>query len=228
MKDLADHLFDILENSVTAGATKVIITLGIYNKRFFWKIRNNGQGLKKKDVIDPFVTSRKTRRVGLGLSLLKETAESTNGFLKISSLNDKGVSLEFETDISHIDAKPFGDLSKVFVDAVNCWPNVDFKILIEIEKNKNRYVFDTKKVRSILKEGELQLKEIQDVIYRSINKERSIAMVGKRNAQNQHLADSLRQYLSPSLWCRAKPCAYACPVRIVLLNHWEKYNIFES
>ncbi len=35
MKNIADHIFDILENSVTAGATEIEIILGFHNKRFF-------------------------------------------------------------------------------------------------------------------------------------------------------------------------------------------------
>ena len=53
MKDLADHLFDILENSVTAGATEIRVILGLRNKRFFFKIKDNGSGIKNGDVTDP-------------------------------------------------------------------------------------------------------------------------------------------------------------------------------
>jgi len=66
MKDLADHLFDIIENSINASATEVKIILGIKEKLFFCKIEDNGSGIKDEDVTDPFVTSRKTRKVGWG------------------------------------------------------------------------------------------------------------------------------------------------------------------
>jgi K+-sensing histidine kinase KdpD len=115
MKDIADHLFDILENSVKAGATEVKITLGIQDSFFFCKIEDNGMGIKEINVTDPFVTSRKTRKVGLGLPLLKRAAETTGGFLKIYNSEKEGVILEFKIDISHIDAKPFGDIARTFV-----------------------------------------------------------------------------------------------------------------
>ena len=171
MKDLADHLFDILENSVTAGATEVKVVLGFCDKRFFLKIKDNGRGIKSEDVTDPFVTSRKKRKVGLGLPLLKKTAENTNGFLRISRLEEKGTFLKFEMDVSHIDAKPFGDLAKVFVDALCSWPNVDFEVLIEREKSKNEQVLDTKEIRDTMGCSDIQHKEIQDFVYQSIDKE---------------------------------------------------------
>ncbi len=170
MRDLADHLFDILENSVAAGATEVIVMLGLSNKRFSYKIKDNGRGIESGDVTDPFVTSRKERKVGLGLPLLKKTAENTNGFLRISRLEGKGTLLEFETDISHIDAKPFGDLAKVFTDALRSWPDVDFEVLIEREKSKNEQVLNTKEIRETMGCSDIQHKEIQDFVYQSIDK----------------------------------------------------------
>jgi len=55
------------------------------------QIIDSGPGIEIADVIDPFVTTRKTRRVGLGLPLLKKTAEDTLGYLKIIRLNKKEV-----------------------------------------------------------------------------------------------------------------------------------------
>jgi len=171
MKDLADHLFDILENSVKAGATEVKITLRIKDKLFFCKIENNGSGIKDEDITDPFVTSRKTRKVGLGLPLLKRAAENTGGFLKIYNSEKGGVILEFKIDIAHIDAKPFGDIARTFVDAVYGWPKVNFDIFVQKEGNKKIPVFSSKKIREIVSYPEMQQKEIRDFIYGSINEE---------------------------------------------------------
>ncbi len=43
-----------------------------------------------KKVIDPFVTSRTTRKVGLGIPLLKEAAEACNGSFELTSTLGKG------------------------------------------------------------------------------------------------------------------------------------------
>ncbi|HAJ32011.1 MAG TPA: ATPase [Candidatus Atribacteria bacterium] len=171
MKDLADHLFDILENSVKAGATEVKIILGIQDNLFFCKIEDNGSGIKDEDVTDPFVTSRKTRKVGLGLPFLKKAVEGTGGFLRIFNLNKRGVCLEFKTDISHIDAKPFGDIARTFVDAIYSWPKVNYDIFIQKENNKKISIFNSKKIRKIVSYSEMQQKEVRDFIYVSIDQE---------------------------------------------------------
>jgi len=171
MKDLADHLFDILENSVKAGATEVKIILGIKDKKFFCKIEDNGSGIKDEDVTDPFVTSRKTRKVGLGLPLLKGAAESTGGFLKIYNSEKGGVILEFEIDIAHIDAKPFGDIARTLVDAIYSWQKVSFVIFVQQKNNKRFSIFDSKKIRRIVDYSEMQQKEVRDFIYSSIDDE---------------------------------------------------------
>lgn len=171
MRNMADHLFDILENSVKARATEVKIILGIKDKLFFCKIEDNGSGIKDEDVTDPFVTSRKTRKVGLGLPLLKRTAESTGGFLKIHNAEKGGVILEFEIDIAHIDAKPFGDMARTFVDAIYSWPKVSFYIFIQKKNYRKLSIFDSKKVREIVSDSEIQQKEVRDFIYDSIERE---------------------------------------------------------
>ncbi len=171
MKNLADHLFDILENSIKAGATDVIVNLEIKGKLFFCKIEDNGAGIKDEDVTDPFVTSRKTRKVGLGLPLLKKAAEGTGGFLRIFNLEKRGTCLEFIIDISHIDAKPFGDIARTFVDAIYSWPTINFKIFIQKGGNKKVSIFNSKKIREIINYSEMQQIEIRNFIYNSIDKE---------------------------------------------------------
>lgn len=171
MRDVADHLFDILENSVKAGATEIRIILRIKDKQFLCKIKDNGSGIMDEDVTDPFVTSRKTRRVGLGLPLLKRAAESTGGFLKIHNSKKVGVILEFKIDIAHIDAKPFGNITRTFVDAIYSWPKVSFDIFVQEEGNKKISIFSSNKIREIISYSEMQQKEVRDFIYDSIDRE---------------------------------------------------------
>ena len=171
MRDVADHLFDILENSVKAGATEIRIILRIKDKQFFCKIKDNGSGIMDEDVTDPFVTSRKTRKVGLGLPLLKRAAESTGGFLKIYNTEKGGVILEFKIDITHIDAKPFGNITRTFVDAIYSWPKVSFYISIQKKNNRTLSIFNSKKIREIISYSEMQQKEVRDFIYDSIDHE---------------------------------------------------------
>jgi len=142
LKNIADHLFDIFENSVNANADMVIIKISFSERIFHCSITDNGIGITGEEVLDPFVTSRKTRKVGLGLPLLKKAAEDTGGYLKIKKTNQMGgTSLEFEIDMSHIDAKPFGDLPQTFADIYFAWPNIDLKLYI-IKNSKQEKVLD--------------------------------------------------------------------------------------
>ena len=153
MKDIADHLFDIFENSVNANADEVIIKIGFSENLFYCSISDNGIGIMGKEVLDPFVTSRKTRRVGLGLPLLKKAAEDTGGYLKIKRANqDGGTILEFKINMSHIDAKPFGNLPQTFADIYFAWPDIDLRVYM-IKNNEEELVLDFKKMRNEEKKG---------------------------------------------------------------------------
>ena len=88
MKELALHLLDIAENSVAANARN--ITLAVIadetHDRLRLIIQDDGKGMDAQtaaQIVDPFVTSRTTRKVGLGLPLLKSAAEACNGGLTI-------------------------------------------------------------------------------------------------------------------------------------------------
>ena len=147
MKNIADHLFDIFENSVNANANSVTMNLAFSEGLFYCCISDNGIGITGEEVLDPFVTSRKTRKVGLGLPLLKKAVEDTGGYLKIKRANQKGgTSLEFEINMSHIDAKPFGDLPLTFADIYFAWPDIDLKLYIT-KNSKREKVLDFHRMR---------------------------------------------------------------------------------
>lgn len=153
MKDITDHLFDIFENSANANADEVIIKIAFSKGLFYCNIIDNGIGITSEEVLDPFVTSRKTRKVGLGLPLLKKAAEDTGGYLNIKRASqDGGTNLEFEIDMSHIDAKPFGDLARAFTDIYFAWPNINLKLYI-IKNNKQKKVLDFHEMREKENEG---------------------------------------------------------------------------
>ena len=150
MRTIADHLFDILENSVNANSDRIVVKLSFSKNIFYCYINDNGKATKLKNITDPFVTSRKTRRVGLGLPLLKVTTESTGGYLKISfTENKKGTRLEFAVNMKHIDARPFGDMAAVFSDIVRVWPGIDFEVFVK-QSNLERNILNTVELKETL------------------------------------------------------------------------------
>jgi len=171
MKTIADHLFDILENSVNAHADKIVIKLSFSKNIFSCCILDNGIATNLDNITDPFVTSRKTRKVGLGLPLLKSTVEGTGGYLTMT-LSDKkrGTTLEFVINMTHIDARPFGDLPAVFSDALCSWPGIDFELII-IKSKKEKKILDTAELKETLDVHTLVESEILNFIKEDLRKE---------------------------------------------------------
>ncbi len=115
MKDLSLHILDIVQNSIRARSS--LIEIEIEEKpeqnRLVITISDNGSGMtpeQLKRAIDPFYTSRSTRKVGLGLPLLKQNAEMTGGSFRIESETGKGTTVEAVFGLNHIDRPVMGDL----------------------------------------------------------------------------------------------------------------------
>ncbi len=131
MRDLALHLLDIAENSAAAEAKTIRIEIveDILNDRLNMCIEDDGKGMTEEmvqKVTDPFVTSRTTRKVGLGIPLLKEAAEACNGNLEISSKLGKGTKVFVDFQRSHIDRMPLGDVATTFLNLMIAHPEIHF------------------------------------------------------------------------------------------------------
>lgn len=129
MKEISLHLLDLAENSVSARATCVRIDVqeDFRTDRLIVSVEDNGAGMFEEmvaKVTDPFFTSRTTRRVGLGIPLLKSSAEACNGGLRIHSRPGAGTRVEAEFQHSHIDRMPLGDLAATFLTLTLAHPNV--------------------------------------------------------------------------------------------------------
>jgi len=115
MKTLSEHILDIVQNSVRAGAKmiEIIVAESKKNDLCSLTINDNGCGMDEetlKQAINPFFTSRKTRKVGLGIPLLKQNAETAGGGFSLNSQLNIGTVLKAEFQLSHIDRPPMGDI----------------------------------------------------------------------------------------------------------------------
>jgi anti-sigma regulatory factor (Ser/Thr protein kinase) len=131
MRELALHLLDIAENSAAAGASCIRIEVleDLDLDRLSIEIDDNGKGMDEemvKKVTDPFVTSRTTRKVGLGIPLLKGAAEMCNGSFAINSKPGVGTIVKVDFQRSHIDRMPLGDLSTTFLNLMIAHPLIQF------------------------------------------------------------------------------------------------------
>lgn len=131
MKDLAFHLSDLTENSVRAGATEVEIGLRLDRRQLVLRIADNGCGMDAKTLrraLDPFYTTRTTRRVGLGLPFLVQNAEQSGGWAEVRSEPGRGTRVEARFGLDHIDCPPAGDLASTFMQLVIGYPAVNLRI----------------------------------------------------------------------------------------------------
>lgn len=150
MRDLSLHLMDIIQNSISAKAGKVFV--GIKADKSLDKleieITDNGTGMDNellKQVVDPFVTTRTTRKIGLGIPLLKDSAEMASGELTIKSVKGKGTTLAASFKIGHIDRIPLGSIDETIVSVIMANPEIEFELVLHNASERFRFdSFDVK------------------------------------------------------------------------------------
>ena len=115
MEDLSLHILDIVENAIAAKAKKIGISIIEEPKRdqLVIEIKDDGMGMDQEvsqKATDPFFTTRSSRRVGLGLSLMAQAAQEAGGMLRIESELGKGTKVTATFQYRHIDRKPLGSM----------------------------------------------------------------------------------------------------------------------
>ena len=134
MRDLSLHLLDLIENSLRASASVITVTFDVCEKSDCVTVRidDNGNGFTAphEAVLSPFYTTKKGKRTGLGLSLLRESAEQAGGKLEIGQSDLGGARVSVSMQLSHPDRRPIGDLGATF-SAMSCAsPNIDFRLQV--------------------------------------------------------------------------------------------------
>jgi len=138
MEDLSLHILDIVENATTAGATFVEITIQEDKEAdlLTLTIRDNGRGMTEemaRKARSPFGTTRTTRRVGLGIPLLEQSARETGGRLRLESTLGKGTCVTAVFQVSHVDRRPLGDIGATLISLIMGSPDVDFRLELRAE-----------------------------------------------------------------------------------------------
>ncbi|MDD2277940.1 MAG: ATP-binding protein [Bacteroidales bacterium] len=153
MIELSLHLLDIAQNSIVAGAKTIGITIveDTETDTLSIEITDDGKGMPPEvlaGVMDPYTTSRTTRKVGLGLPLLNDACKSTGGKLSIDSELGKGTEVLATLGLTHIDRQPLGDMAGVIVMLITANPLIRF--IYTHTKNGNEYKLDTLEVNEVL------------------------------------------------------------------------------
>lgn len=152
MKELSLHLLDVAKNSASAGAAHVSITLDEDGDGWLTlAIADDGRGMAPEflaRVTDPFTTTRTTRKVGLGLPLLRLTAEQTGGSLSIDSTLGVGTTLTARFQRRHLDCPPLGDLPGAVALLIQGSP--DMELTYRHTTPKGEAALSTAELRDIL------------------------------------------------------------------------------
>ena len=183
MKELSLNILDIAKNSVKAGAENILIKLDETDEKLTLTIGDDGYGMSEemvRNVMDPFCTTRTTRKVGMGVPLLKLAAEQTGGRIEIRSVSEKddptnhGTTVTAEFFKNHLDFTPLGDVVSSITVLIQGAPDIEWKYIHNLKGGTVE--LDTKELREVLGDVPLDtyevIKWIEDFLnesYSSVN-----------------------------------------------------------
>ncbi len=153
MNELVLHIMDIVYNSIRAKATIVNIELNYQSETDLLTVTivDNGTGIKQEEldqVSNPFNTSRKTRKVGLGISLFELSAIQADGSLRIESEYSKYTKVVAKMKKNHIDCLPIGNVGEtIYLLSV---ANEACEIMFKYIHDDYEFKYDTREVKEIV------------------------------------------------------------------------------
>jgi len=167
MKSIAYHMLDIVQNAIQAKSTEVQLYIEESDADGTLKIiiTDDGKGMGKEqaeNASDPYFTSRNTRKVGMGLPLLKQNAERTGGNFKIDSALGKGTSVNVVFVKNNIDCPSKGDIVGTIHQLITS--NSTINIYFCYNKNGNKFELSTLEIKEALDDTPLYHREISGYI----------------------------------------------------------------
>lgn len=162
MRELSLHVLDIAQNSISAEASLIEISVLFTGDDLLTiVIRDNGRGMTPEQlerVRNPFFTTRTTRRVGMGIPLFFLSAEMTGGSAEIQSEQGVGttVTARFRTD--SVDFTPLGDMCSTIMTLVTM--NTDTNFIYTLSLDDESFVFSTVRIKEILGEVAINAPEV--------------------------------------------------------------------
>lgn len=163
MRELSLNILDIAQNSISAGASLITIEVNenTVDHTLLIGIYDNGKGMSEeqvKSVIDPFFTTRTTRKVGMGIPLFKMAAEQTGGRLEIKSEIGVGTEVRAYFLTDSVDFTPLGDVASTVQMLITM--NTDRDFLYKHSVDGKEFVADTREIKAILGDVPLDAYEV--------------------------------------------------------------------
>ena len=152
MFELSLHILDLVQNAISAGASLIRIEITIEGDFLTIVIADDGCGMSPEllaRVASPFATTRTTRKVGLGIPMFKQLAESCDGSFSLSSKVGVGTTLKAIFRRDHVDLPPLGDLSGTMRSLIlGAGEKSDFLLIYRVEEDA--FTFDTREIKTAL------------------------------------------------------------------------------
>ena len=121
---LTDFVLELVQNAVDAGAGRVWVSIREGAEAFSAAVRDDGPGMTRAErarAEDPFRSGGRKhpgRRVGLGLPLLRQTVEMTDGRWRLRTAPGRGTRVAFAFDLRHPDTPPVGDVASLLLSVL--------------------------------------------------------------------------------------------------------------
>lgn len=147
MQDFAMHLLDLAHNSISANATRLTITFDEKPTldRFVIRLEDNGCGMSEETLVkvrSPFYTSRKTRRIGMGIPLLEGTTTQCLGTFTLTSQIGQGTTIGGEMPYQCIDRPPLGNVGQAIAMILQAAPTITLVLDYTYENESFRFSSD--------------------------------------------------------------------------------------
>ena len=170
MFEISLHILDILQNSIKAGAMLITVSLTLNGNTLTVVIEDNGCGMSKEfvaKVCDPFVTTRTTRKVGLGIPLFMLASQQTGGNLTIDSRHESEYPDSHGTEVcavfykNHLDFTPLGDIVSTITVLIQGQPQIRW--IFEHKTENGDISLDTDMLKEVL--GDVPLDTFEVIVW---------------------------------------------------------------
>ncbi len=152
MKTLDMHITDIVHNSIRGGASFIKIELvdSDVDDIISITISDNGCGIDKETleaINKSFFSSRKERKTGMGIALLKFNANLTGGEFLIESTPGIGTTVKATFGKKHIDRQPLGNVAECIATFICQYQKINF--VFSHKSDASGFVVDSESVREV-------------------------------------------------------------------------------
>ncbi len=167
MEELCSHVMDIVTNSITAKARHIEVSIfeDNINGLLTLSVKDDGTGMDldtAQKVQSPFFSSKEGRKIGLGIPLLKGTAETTGGTFSLVSEKGKGVEICASFSITHPDLPPLGNLKDTIFVLVVGNPEIDFVFRYKVDAKE--FTLNTADIKRLLENVSITNPEVTNFL----------------------------------------------------------------